>query len=376
MGKTSKKQVKVYSVLAIGVLVATLAIGPNLNLARAASLEEQIKALEAQRGQDQSSSANLGAQATGIQGQINDIQNQIVAIQVKIDTNTARQTELNQQIEAAQKKLEEQKDLLSANIRSMYIEGDISPLEMIASSKNLSDFMDKQEYRDRIKDSISNTMDEIERLKKQLDEQKQEVTAIINEQTSLKGTLAQKEGEASAKLAATNQEKAGFDSAIKQKTAQLADLRAQQRAANRGSSGGGGTIVASGSGGGGYPYNNVSYPCWGGAGCVDPWGLYKRECVSYTAFKVQQAGKRMPYFGGRGNAKEWPSTAASFGISSGSEPREKSVAISYAGPYGHSMWVEQVLPGGRIKVSEYNYGVDGRYTERIIPSAGLTYIYF
>lgn len=367
-----KRTGKTVAVVAAAVLIATTA-SPGI---QAASLEEQIKALEIQQGQDRANSNQLGDVAKDIQGQITDVQNQIVAIQVKIDANTARQTELNTQIEQAQNKLDEQKDLLSANIRAMYIEGDISPLEMIASSKSLGDFVDKQEYRDRIKDSIANTMDEIERLKQQLDEQKKEVTAILTEQQGLKNTLAQKESEASAKLASTNQEKAGFDEGIKQKTAKLAELRAQQQAANRSSSGGGGTIVASGNGGGGYPYNNVSYPCWSGSGCVDPWGLYKRECVSYTAFKVQQAGKRMPYFGGRGNAKLWPSTAASFGISSGSEPRAKSVAVSYAGPYGHTMWVEEVLPGGKMRISEYNYNIDGRYTERIISSAGYTFVYF
>jgi surface antigen len=98
--------------------------------------------------------------------------------------------------------------------------------------------------------------------------------------------------------------------------------------------------------------------------------------VSYTAFKVQQSGKRMPYFGGRGNARQWPSTASAFGIESGSTPRAESVAISYAGPYGHAMWVEAVLPDGRIHISEYNFGVDGRYSERIVSPAGLTFIYF
>lgn len=65
------------------------------------------------------------------------MQTQIAGIQAQIDANTARQTELTNQIDAAQNRLEEQKGLLSANIRSMYIEGDISPLEMIASSKIL-----------------------------------------------------------------------------------------------------------------------------------------------------------------------------------------------------------------------------------------------
>ena len=173
----------------------------------------------------------LGQQAQGIQGEINQLGNQIASIQAQIDINTARETELSTQIETAQNKLEEQKGMLSANIRSMYIEGDISPLEMIASSKNLGDFVDKQEYRNRIKDNISNTMDEIERLKTQLNEQKREVVVILDEQKTLRGTLDQKNNEASAKLTAVNQDKASFDEQIKARSVEIADLQREIQAA-------------------------------------------------------------------------------------------------------------------------------------------------
>lgn len=371
--KNNSKLPKLSPLILAGAFALTAIMTPQTRIT-AQSLDEKIRVLEEQREQARGASYQLGQQASGIQSEIDSLATQIAALQAQIDINTARETELNQQIDAAQQKLEEQKELLAANLRSMYIESDISPLEMIASSKNLSDFVDKQEYRNRIKEGVSSTMDEIERLKKQLNDQKKEVVKILDEQKSLRGNLDQKNAEATAVLAGVNQSKAAFDDKIKGQSREIASLRAQQRAANLAA--GGGAVVASGSGGGGYPYNNVSYPCWSGGGCVDPWGLYKRECVSYTAFKVQQAGKYMPYFGGRGNANQWPSTARSFGIATGSTPRAESVAISMAGPYGHAMWVEAVLPDGRIHVSEYNYYVNGTYTERIISPSGLTFIYF
>jgi peptidoglycan DL-endopeptidase CwlO len=356
-----------------GLLIVAIVTGSS-SFVRADTIDDQIKALESQRSQDQANSSQLGAQANDLQGQINDLQNQIASIQAQIDANAAKEKDLNNQIETAQKKLEEQRDLLSANIRSMYIEGDISPLEMIASSSNLGDFVEKQEYRDRIKDSITEMLDEIEKLKKQLSDQKEEVRRLLGEQTALRGSLAQKQGEASEKLAQTNQQKSSFDEAVNQKSSQIASLRAQQLAANRRATGGGGSqIISSGRSGGGYPDKWALAPQ---DSLVDSWGLYNRECVSYTAWKVYQAGKNMPYFGGRGNANQWPSTARSFGIATGSEPRAKSVAISFAGPYGHSMWVEEVLGGGKLRISEYNYNIDGQYTERIISGGGLTYIYF
>lgn len=365
--KHSTKTPRLSPLLAASVMVVTSILAPVA--ARADQFEDQINALKQQQSANQQSANVLGAQANDVQGQINDLQNQIATIQAQIDVNTARQNELTGQIESAQKKLDEQKDLLSANIRSMYIEGDISPLEMIASSKNLGDFVDKQEYRDRIKNSISGTMDEIERLRKQLNEQKVEVTKILDEQKSLRGSLDQKNAEAGAKLSSINQDKAGFDAQIKQQSSQIASLRAQQRAANTRL---GGSATAGDPSKGGYPTRWANAPQ---DSLVDSWGMYNRECVSYTAWKVHQSGRTMPYWGGRGNANQWPANARNAGIPVDGNPREGDVAISMSGYYGHAMYVEAVS-GGRVYVSQYNYSVNGEYSEMWVNASGLNFIHF
>lgn len=364
----SKKITKLTPLIAASVVVVSSILGPAA--AHADQFEEQIKILEQQRSANQGQSAALGQQAQGIQGEIDGLRNQIASIQAQIDINTARQAELAGQIDAAQKRLEEQKGLLAANIRSMYIEGDISPLEMIASSKNLGDFVDKQEYRDRIKDSISNTMDEIERLKKQLDEQKREVERILDEQKALRGSLDQKNNEASVKLASVNQDKAAFDNQIREQSSQIASLRAQQRAANARL---GGSAVAGDPAKGGYPAKWANAPQ---DSLVDSWRMYNRECVSYTAWKVYQSGRNMPsYWGGHGNANQWPGNARAAGIAVDGNPQVGDVAISMAGYYGHAMYVEAVS-GGRVYVSQYNYSVNGEYSEMWISASGLYFIHF
>lgn len=374
--QSSKKTPKLSPLIAAGAFVFSALLAPVA--VRADQYEQMIKEKQQAQAALQGQANVLGAQANDVQGQINDLQNQIASIQAQIDLNTAKQTELTQQIEVAQKKLEEQKGLLSANIRSMYIEGDISPLEMIASSKNIGDFVDKQEYRDRIKDNISSTMDEIERLKKQLDEQRKEITKILDEQKTLRGNLDQKNAEAGAKLASINQDKAQFDGQVQALSKEIASLRAQQRAANAQFIGSAGSGVNCG---GGYPGHAVS--SFGRWGCnypldsgVDNWGMYNRECVSYAAFKVAQSGRNMPYWGGRGNAKQWPGNARAAGIPVDGNPRAGDVAISTAGYYGHAMYVEAVLGGGKILISQYNAAWDGRYSEAVISASGLNFIHF
>jgi surface antigen len=103
--------------------------------------------------------------------------------------------------------------------------------------------------------------------------------------------------------------------------------------------------------------------------------MFNRECVSYTAWKVYQTFGHMPYWGGVGNANQWPADARNYGIETGTVPRAHSVAISMGGAYGHAMWVEAVS-GNTIYVSQYNYDLAGHYSEMSINGSGLIYIYF
>lgn len=217
----------------VGVIVFLLTFGFSLQV-YARSIAEIQAEIEQKRQQEAAAAAESGhlhRKANTVEEKIEQLQDEIAGIQLTIDANTKKQDDLTNKIEAAQNRLEEQRVLLSANIRSMYIEGDISPLEMLASSSNISDFVDKQEYRDRIKESIVEIVGQVEKLKKQLDEQKKEVTAILAEQKALKGTLDAKEGEANAKLGEINQTKAGFDAQVKARKGDIAKLQQEIAAA-------------------------------------------------------------------------------------------------------------------------------------------------
>jgi surface antigen len=106
---------------------------------------------------------------------------------------------------------------------------------------------------------------------------------------------------------------------------------------------------------------------------VDPWGMYNRECVSYTAYRISTR-RTMPYWGGRGNAYQWPDNARAMGIPVDSTPRVGDVAVLTAG-FGHTMYVEAV-DGDYITISQYNYNNTGEYSLMTVPAAGLVFIHF
>lgn len=365
--KNTQFKQRLLMLAAAAVLSVSFVISP---LALADQFDEQIKQIQADSNQKKATVNQLQIQADSYQGEIDRLQAQINAIQQQIRENEAKRDDLQNQIIAAEIELAKQKNFLSENIKAVYIEGHISTLEMLASSKDLSEFLDKQQYRDTVQQKIRNTLDKVNALKAQLREQKTQVEKLLADQQAMNQQLGGAQAQQSGLLAYTQDQKNQYNAQIKANNASIATLRAQQAAANRRL---GGTAEAGDPNHGGYPayLDNARQDS-----LIDPWGMYNRECVSYTAWKVYEAYGHMPYWGGHGNANQWPASAVADGISTGSTPRAGSVAISMNGYYGHSMWVEYVYGNGQIRVSQYNYELAGRYSEMTISGSGLTYIYF
>ncbi len=297
-----------------------------------------------------------------LNARIDALQRAIVSTQNKID-------QLNGQIKQAQAELDQEKYVLGQNIKAMYLEGDVSTLEILASSKDLSDFVNKEEYRNSVADKVTTSVQKINALKAQLQQQQREQQGLLEDEQTQQQQVQEDQAQQQHLLNLTVSQKASYDKQIQNNNSEIAKLRAQQALLNRNL---GGVPVAGDPGHGGYPavWNNSAQDSM-----IDSWGMYNRECVSYTAWKVYQTYGYMPYWGGRGNANQWPGDARAAHIATGSTPRVHSVAIWNVGAFGHAMWVEAVN-GNTIYVSQYNYDYQGHYSEMSISASGLTFIYF
>jgi hypothetical protein len=253
----------------------------------------------------------------------------------------------------------------------MYLDSTVTPLEMLASSSNISDYLDQQQYQDKIKTKIQDAMSEIQNIQTALQTQQAQVTQILNDQKGQQIQLQALQAEANNLLALAQQNASAADAQVQSGNSEITKLKAQQQAILLARFGNGATGGAAC--GGGYPGWLCNVPQ---DSVADPWGMYNRECVSYTAFKIAASGRHMPYWGGTGNANQWPDNARRAGIAVDGNPQEDDVAISLAGPYGHAMYVESVLSGGKIHVSQYNFGAPGTYSEMTISSSGLYFIHF
>lgn len=331
--------------------------------------DEAINALQQEINGYQAQAATLQAQAQTLQGELSRIGAEKATIQAQVDLSQAKYDKLVNDIKETEQKIADNKDALGGIIADMYVDQSISPLEMLASSKNIGDYVDREAYRSSIQDNLSKKIDEIKTLKKKLEDQRKDVERVLADQKSQRDALAGKEAEQAKLLADTQGQEEAYQSLSSNRNSQINSLRAQQAAelATRARSYGGGYTVATDGSNGGYP------SLWANSGMdtlVDNWGMYNRECVSYAAFKVNQAYGNMPYWGGdryvqgeflSGHAKYWKRASQLAGIPGGTEPKKGAVGVVSTGQYGHAAWVEGVNRDGTINISHYNVNWNGNY---------------
>ena len=353
--------------------------------------DDQIAALQQEVAQFQAEAARLNGEAKTLQSALATLANEKAAIQAQIDLSQAKYDKLVADIAATEAKIKDNQDVLGDTIADLYVDGNITPIEMLASSRNISDFLDKQEARNAIREQLTATIAEIKDLKIALDQQKVDVEKVLAEQKGQKEILVAKETEQANLLAQTQGQEVAYQQLSAQRSAEMAALEAQQRAAiaaltNNGTNSAGsvGTFQFRnysgnlGACGGGYPAVWCNAPM---NYYVDSWALYTRQCVSYTAWAVQNRfGKRITSFSGMGNAYEWPSTASALmGADVDNTPRVGSIAITPRTnftPVGHSMVVEEVYGDGWIRVSQYNFGGTGEFSTMDLKASSAVYVHF
>ena len=356
------------------LLIASVLImsGVSGSLVLADQFDQQIRDLQQQNAANQKIADELADRASDYQDAVYKLEVQIAGLQREINANQAKSDDLQKQITVAEQELAKQKKILGENIKTMYLESQISTIEMLATSRNLSDFVDKEQYRTAVRDKIKSTVDKITDLKAQLKSQRDETERLLKEKRLMQSQFDGERAQQAQLLGYTEQQKAQYDQQIKSNRTRISELIRQQAIENARLFGGGQIIVTSRCDI--YPQNWCNAPM---DSLVDSWGMYNRECVSWTAFRVALSGRDMPYWGGRGNANQWDDNARVAGIPVDNNPRVGDVAVSNSGYYGHTMYVEAVNDDGTIAVSQFNHDWGGTYSfVPKMPKGNLVFIHF
>ena len=349
------------TVLIVGLIIHFKPVG-------AESVNDEINRLMQENTNNQTALDKLKNEASSYQDAITKMQAEIADLEAKLQINMAEQNRLISEIQKNEVELEKQKNLLGKNIRAMYLDGDVTTLEMLASSNDLSEFVDKQQYRSSVKNKIVEMLDKINELRHQLNAQKEQVDKLVAEQNTQREKLATSKNEQSQLLSMNQGQQTEFNKKIQTNSDRLAQLIASQREANF-TDGGYYFIRFPGTIKGfnpadyeyrSYGHSQADAPCPGppiSADSIDKWGYCTRQCVSYAAWAVAVTGRAAPI--GWGDAKKWVAAAYANNVPVYRTPQAGDIAISTNGFWGHAMYVESVS-GNTFNTSEYNTNLDGR----------------
>lgn len=356
--------------------------------AKADKYDDQINAIQREIDQYEAQAATLRGQADTLQQKLTSLSIEKAQIQAQVDISQAQYDQLLAQIAQTEKDIKSNQDGLGEIIANMYVDDAITPLEMLASSKNIGDYVDKQEFRTVIRDQLSSTIDKIKKLKEDLEKQKADVTKVLANQKNSRDALAVKEAEQQALVNETRGQEAAYQQLSESQKVKQAAVREQQQAAIAAAyaSSGGGTVIASGQVGD-YPWNSSNCAMGGPGGYYsyggsdgnggDGKGYGCRQCASYAAWRVARETGLYPIRWG--NATDFPRSARAAGYATGSSPRANSLAVMHNGAEGHVAWVESVGGDGTMIVSQYNYNYGagyGMYSKMVLStSAFQEYVY-
>ena len=336
-------------------LAAAMIIVISATPAAADQFDDQINSLQSQIGQQQSQLAALAQQADTLSNKLASINAQVAAVTAQLQETQLQLNATNSQIDALNQKMAQEKDFLGQNIKTMYLQSGTSSLEVLVSSKNMSDYFNKQEYLDNVRGKIVSTLADLNATKTELDAKQKQLSDLTTQQKTQQLALQTQQANAQQLLADTQGQEANYQALVSQTNQKLQAVVAARAAAIRAS----GVNFSSG-GCGGYPAK------WCGAAqdsLVDTWAFYNRECVSYVAWKrwVLNMTPQPNYWG---NAADWYRYVDSYTAHSGDIAVWGAYANAYIGEAGHVAFVESA-GGGKVTLSQFNFDVGngpGKYS--------------
>lgn len=329
------------------ILIVGLAVKTSAYNCRPGDTE--CESAKANMQQNKSEAYEYTKKAESVGEAIKQLDNEIAALNAEIAESETKLANLNTEIEKTEKKLSENQAGLAEMLIDMHFSSDSEPITILAGSKSISDYAEKQAREDVAKQEIAAASERVKQLKIDLDNQKTEAEIALKSSEDKRSLVVSKQ---SSQRSLQEQYNKSADDASALASYWEEQVKAMAWTPPSNSVGNG---TRSWGANNTYPYryncpqDNVRYSAYGGAVC---------QCTSYASYKAYERWGISNTWGGHAynyvNAVGYmvPSTGVRTYVDK--NPTAGTIAIQLGGSYGHVMWVEGVNADGSINVTEYN----------------------
>ncbi len=217
---------KIFTIVATALLFLSFffVLTINTSATREDDLTAETSRLEDEIASTEAYLSTLQDRENTLQTKIAQLENEIIAESQKIELTENTIEKLKLEIAKTETELERQKDLLRHALVTLYKEGNITTIELLASSDSYTDFVNQQEYLSRIKDQIYDSAAQVEQLIADLETEKKNQDDLLLKLEAQRDLLSSKKSEQQQVLEQTQGEEARYQVII-------GDLLAQKIAA-------------------------------------------------------------------------------------------------------------------------------------------------
>ncbi len=212
---------KIMSVLIVGMLL-TYPFIQRVGADSISELQKKSASLQAEIDSNNRQISALSEVADSLKTKIEELSLEIDMAQKEIDLTEVKLEELRQRLDAAEKELIRQRSLLKAALRALYERRGASTVELLIASDSFADFINDQEYLERLQGAVKDATDQVIELKLQIQEEKKQQEALLEKQQQQKNVLDGKRQEQQTLLDQTQGEEAKYRQMV---SAQMAELQ-------------------------------------------------------------------------------------------------------------------------------------------------------
>ena len=210
----------------IAVVLTTFVLGSSvlpLQADELSDLRNKQQQLEQKEQKARGELKQLTNTADKLEQLIKDLASQISVAKANLEKKEIAYNKAVQEVTIAEEKLrekekelEERRGVLRERVRAIYIEGQVSYLEIILASEDFGDFITRLEYFNRIVDSDQRILADINQKKQEVEKKKEELIVQRDHAAKLKGEAAQAKADldrknSDYKVALNNNKKAQDD---------------------------------------------------------------------------------------------------------------------------------------------------------------------
>lgn len=233
MKKINKKNLLINGAISVGVAAAgVVAVLPKNNAQAEKSidqLDKEIKTIQSQISDAESQASQLRNKAQTLQNELNGIENEKAMIQSQISIYQKQFEKLQIEIKNNEDSIQRNRNALGSILATMSLDDDITPIERIAGSSNLSKALDNFEYQSAVKSQLVEKVDSIKRAKAELEKQRDETKVALTNQKQAESALQEKIRQQNDLIAKTKNDEAEYTKYASERSSQKAELQNNSR---------------------------------------------------------------------------------------------------------------------------------------------------